>query len=329
MSGPPDVDYTATSARPSWSALPAGLQEALAVALGTDIVEAGPSVGSGFTGGFAAPLRLADGREVFVKAADDPMHAYTAYQREAEIVPQLPPAVRVPRIVATAHATDGDTKWFAVAAERLVARMPGQPWTPGDFQAVTANCEVMAAALTPSPFADLVSFADIIGDPDFPDQLAADIIAGRRPLPDGFQPWLGDRLRELQDLADLHPHALRGTAAIHGDLRPDNLLMDATNQCWTVDWNWLSLGPPWFDWVGLLPLAHRDGIDTAAAIEASPLTAGIPADDLDSATAIIALYFLDKLDAPPPLGTTLELRRHQRLYAWTFLDWLAARRDWA
>lgn len=328
MSGPPVVDYTATSARPAWSALPGSLQHALAVALGTEIAEAGPSVGSGFTGGFAAPLKLADGREVFVKAADHSMHAYRAYQREAEIVPQLPSAVRAPAIVATAHATDGDAMWFAVASERIAARMPGLPWTPEDFRLVTANCEAMSAALTPSPYDDLKLFSERIDAPDFPDQLAAEVLVGTRELPDGFQPWFPDRLRDLQDLADMYPATLQGTSAMHTDLRPDNLLIDADNAIWTVDWNWLSLGPPWFDWLLLLPLAHRDGIDTEAAIRTSPLTSGVPADQLDSAIAIIALYFLNKLDAPPPLGCTPEIRRHQRLYAWSFLDWLAARRNW-
>ncbi|TDO45280.1 hypothetical protein EV643_11353 [Kribbella sp. VKM Ac-2527] len=130
MGGPPLVDYGATSARPGWDSLPGSLQHALAVALGTEIAEAGPSVGSGFTGGFAAPLKLADGREVFVKAADDSMHPYRAYQREAEIVPQLPPAVRVPEIITTAHATDKDAKWFAIASAKIDARMRGRPGRP-------------------------------------------------------------------------------------------------------------------------------------------------------------------------------------------------------
>ncbi|WP_020389981.1 phosphotransferase [Kribbella catacumbae] len=360
MSGAPVVDYTATSARPPWSALPSSLRTALAVALGTEIVEAGPSVGSGFTGGFAAPLKLADGREVFVKATDDTLHSYRAYQREAEVVPQLPTTIHVPRIVATAHASapiattapsapretapiapqapessaprgtsEGEVRWFAVVSERIAGRMPGLPWTAEDFATVTATCELMAAALTPSPFAGLRPFTDSIAASDFPDQLPAEILTGQRALPDGFQPWLGDRLREIQDLVDLYPVTLAGTSAMHTDLRPDNLLLDSANTCWTVDWNWLSLGPSWFDWFCLLPLAHRDGIDTAAAIKASPLTAGVPAEHLDSVAAIIGTYMLNKLDAPPPLGCTIELRRHQRLYAWAFLDWLAIRRDWA
>ncbi|WP_328323032.1 aminoglycoside phosphotransferase family protein [Kribbella sp. NBC_00382] len=329
MSGPPHVDYTATSSRPPWGALPASLRTALAVALGTEILEAGPSVASGFTGGFAAPLKLADGRQIFVKAADDSQHPYLAYQREAELVPRLPKSIRVPRILATAHATEGEARWFAVASERVEARMPGMPWTPEDFAVVTATCELMADALTPSPFDDLRPFTEEIEDRNFPRYRPTEILAGKEPMPDGFQPWLPDRLQELQDLVDLYPTALAPTSAIHTDIRPDNLLIDAHNTCWTVDWNWLCLGPAWFDWVGLLPLAHRDGIDTLAALKASPLTSAAPAEHLDCFAAVLAVYFLNKLDAPPPPGCTPEIRRHQRLYAWAFLDWLALRRDWA
>jgi Ser/Thr protein kinase RdoA (MazF antagonist) len=328
MSKPPDVDYTATSVRPSWSALPVSLQRSLAVALGTEIAEAGPSVRSGFTGGFAAPVKLADGREVFVKAADDSMHAYGAYQREAEVVPQLPPAVQVPPVVATAQATEGEVGWFAVAAERIVGKMPGVPWTARDFDTVTATCVTMAEALTPSPLAGLDSFRAEIESPGFPIRLAAEVLGGDRPLPRGFQPWLADQLQEIQDLVDLYPEALAGDAAIHGDLRPDNLLVDADDRCWTLDWNWLSLGPAWFDWLCLLPIAHRDGIDTITAVRTNPLTADVPADHLDCLAAVIAVYMLKNLDAPPPPGCTPELRRHQRLYGWAFLDWLAVRRGW-
>lgn len=328
MTGPPAVDYTATSARPSWDELPATLRHACAVALGTKIVAAGPSVGSGFTGGFAAPLGLADGREVFVKAAPRPTHAYEAYQREAEVVPQLPSALRVPRIVATATAGDGTTTWFAVAAERIAGRMPGMPWTVADFATVTANCEAMAAALTPSPLDGLDTFVSDVAAEDFPTDLPDQLRSGDRPLPSGFQPPLVNRLGELGELVRLYPEALAGEAAIHGDLRPDNLLLDHGNRCWTLDWNWLSLGPPWMDWVGMLPLAQRDGIDTARALADSPLTADVPAEHLDCFAAVIAVYMLSDVEAPPPAGCTPELRRHQRLLAWVFLDWLAVRRGW-
>ncbi len=329
MSGPPVVDYTATSARPGWDTLPASLQHALAVALGTEITEAGRPVGSGFTGGFAAPVTLADGRELFVKAAPDTLHAYGAYQREAEIVPQLPAAIRVPQIVATATTETDNTNWFAVASERIEGRMPGSPWTTDDFAAVTTACELMADALTPTPLANLDVLVDDIASGGWPIDLPDQLRTGDRPLPPGFQPWLPTALEELSDLISRYPEALAGDTAMHSDLRPDNLLIDKAQTCWTVDWNWLSLGPKWFDWFCLLPIAQYEGIDTKAAISSSPLTADVPADHLDCGAAVVAAYMLDHLDAPPPPGCTPELRRHQRLYAWTFLDWLALRRGWS
>ena len=200
------------------------------------------------------------------------------------------------------------------------------PWTEADFGVVTANCGEIAEALSPSPLEGLRPFIDDFGE--FPSRLPEEMRTGVRALPDGFQPWLPKRLWEIQELVDLTPEALSGTAAVHGDLRPDNLLMDATDNCWTVDWNWLTLGAPWIDWVGLLPLAQHHGIDTLSAIRINPLTADIPADHLDSFAAAIAAYMLNNLDAPPPPGCTPELRKHQRLTGWCFLEWLALRRGW-
>ena len=169
MTGAPDVDYTATSLRPEWNTLPAALHEALAVALGTEITEVAPPVRSGFTGGFAAPARLADGRRVFVKASDDTLHSYRAYQREAEVVPQLPTAIKVPAIVATASAEN----WFAVVSEWVDGRMPGSPWTTEDFAVVTATCERIAEAMEPSPLDGLNSFPQDLEAGESPLQIPA------------------------------------------------------------------------------------------------------------------------------------------------------------
>jgi len=252
------------------------------------------------------------------------MHAYHAYQREAEVVPQLPAAVTVPAIITTAHTEN----WFAVVAEWVDGRMPGNPWTAEDFAVVTATCERIADALDPSPLPGLKNFIDDLAEGESPLVVPAQIIAGDRPLPAGLQPWVPRILPELADLLQLAPEAFAGDSAAHGDLRPDNLIIDADRTCWTVDWNWLALGPRWMDWAGLLPIAQYHGIDTAAAIRSSPLTADVPADHLDCFNAAVAAYMLRNADAPPPTGCTSALREHQRLYAWTFLDWLAARRGW-
>ncbi|WP_405058227.1 aminoglycoside phosphotransferase family protein [Kribbella sp. NBC_01505] len=324
MSGPPDVDYRATSARPAWGSLPDALKHALEVALGTEIASVGSSVRSGFTGGFAAPAELADGRRVFIKASDDTIHSYGAYQREAEVVPQLPAEAHAPAIVTTAR-TDN---WFAVVSEWVPGRMPGAPWTAEDFAVVTARCEALAEAMTPSPIAGLDTFLMDLESGESALLVPKQILAGDRELPQRLQPWVWRILPELSDLVELAPEALQGTAATHSDLRPDNLLIDTRGECWTVDWNWLALGPRWMDWVGLLPMAQHHGIDTGAAIRSSRLTADVPAEHLDCFVALIAAYMLKNPDKPPPPGCTPAIREHQRLYAWTFLDWLATRRGW-
>ncbi|NIK60142.1 phosphotransferase family protein [Kribbella shirazensis] len=321
MSRAPDVDYSATSARPDWSALPQAVREALADALGSRITAVSPPVSTGFTGGFAARAELTDGRQVFIKAAQQGLHAYNAYQREAEVVPQLPSAVRAPVIVTTARADD----WFAVVSEWIDGRMPGTPWTAEDFERATAVCEVTAEALRPSPLEGLDRFFDLVRDDV---KVPAQILAGERQLPARLQEWVPRVLPELADLVTLAPEVLVGDTAAHSDLRPDNLLIDNAGVCWTIDWNWLTLGPRWIDWVGLLPIAQHQGIDTFTAITRNPLTADVPKDHLDCFVAVIAAYMLKNPDLPPPPGCTPALREHQRLYAWTFLDWLAVRRNW-
>lgn len=328
MSRPPIVNYSATSLRPSWSALPSSLRRAVAAAIGVDIAIAGPPVSSGFTGGFAAPIKLVNGRVVFVKACGDSMNAHFAYQREATLVPHLPPAAGAPQVLATAYAAGQDAEWFAVIFEHVAGRMPGIPWTPQDFATVTTTCLQMAEVLTSSPLPGLDPYIDGVLRGDLPSTHIAKVRSGDQPFPSGYQPWLKTRLAELHELVDLAPEALRGNAAVHGDLRPDNLLIDETGQCWTLDWTWLTLGPRWIDWAGLLPLAHRDHIDTLTAVHANPLTADVPAEYLDSFAATNAAYLLSKADTPHPPDCTPELRRHQRLYAWLFLDWLAERRGW-
>jgi hypothetical protein len=321
MNRAPDVDYFATSSRRGWESLPPALHEALAVALGTQITSVSAPVSSGFTGGFAARAQLSDGRRVFIKAASEGQHAYEAYQREAEVVPQLPKAVQAPAIITTARV-DG---WFAVVSEWVEGRMPGAPWTVEDFDRVTAACEGLAEAMWPSPLGGLSKFVDLIGtDVEVP----AQILAGELEMPKGLQGWVPRVLPELAELVTLAPEALTGDSATHSDLRPDNILIDNDGTCWMIDWNWLTLGPRWGDWVGLLPVAQHQGIDTFTAVARSPLTADVPKDHLDCLVAVIAAYMMRNTEAPPPPGCTPALREHQRLYAWTFLDWLAVRRNW-
>ncbi|GAA4359148.1 hypothetical protein [Angustibacter luteus] len=95
-----------------------------------------------------------------------------------------------------------------------------------------------------------------------------------------------------------------------------------------VDWNWLMRGAGWTDFVGLLPLARRDGVDVEAWLTRSALTRDVPPASIDAWLAVIAAYMLPNADEPVWPGGPPLVRVHQRLYARTFLDWLGARRGW-
>jgi hypothetical protein len=96
-----------------------------------------------------------------------------------------------------------------------------------------------------------------------------------------------------------------------------------------VDWDWLSVGPIWADFVGVLPLARADGVDADAWLGRSPLIRDADQEHLDVWLAVIAAYMLRHADEPLWPGGTPAIRVHQRRYARTCLDWLGVRRRWA
>ena len=123
-----------------------------------------------------------------------------------------------------------------------------------------------------------------------------------------------------------------GDTLCHGDLRPDNLLVDVTADgpatATVVDWNWVGAAAPWVDFVGLLPLMAAQGVDTDALVRTSPLTRDADPEALDAFVATIAAYMLGGYRKEPPPGCTPALRQHQLLMAQVFLDFLRRRRRW-
>lgn len=322
----PELDYRATSRRPAWSDLPAAVRAAVEGAAGSRVVAAAPPVTSGFSGGFAAVVELADGREVFAKAGSGANpHLLEAYTREAVVLAGLPAAVPAPALVGATRLDAGGVAWQVVVAEAVRGEIP-HPWTPRSLAAAHEACLRAADALTPPP-PDLTlgTFAESAGEEV--DVFAA-IAAGTAPVPAGAPSWLPERLPELSALVRGAAGALVGGTGMHNDLRADNLLVDGDTVT-IVDWNWLTLGPAWADLVGLLPLARADGVDVDAVVVASPLTRDVDPARIDAFLAVIAAYMLRNAPLPVFAGGTPAIRVHQRRYARTFLDWLAARRGWA
>lgn len=328
MQGPTsaaDVDYRRTSARPEWAVLPSHVHESVGRLTGSPVVEASPAVTTGFTGAYAGRLRLRDGRQVFAKAAGPATaHVHGALAQEARVLAALPPGIPAPELVGHADSED----WRVLVLGVIDGHLPGHPWTAGEVEAAHRACLAVAEHGTPAPATlEVGTFAQDLDDPRI-HATARALDEGSFTLPTGIAPWLLGRGPELAALARAAT-GLAGPSLVHGDLRPDNLLVDRAGAAWVIDWNWVVTGPAWLDFAGLLPLMAWQGIDVGALTRGSPVLAGVDADEVDAFLGVIAVYMVSSLDAPPPPGCTPALRRHQHLMARAFLELLRRRRGWA
>ena len=115
---------------------------------------------------------------------------------------------------------------------------------------------------------------------------------------------------------------------MHSDLRPDNLLVTPQGRARLVDWNWVTLGPAWCDYVSLLPLMAHQGLDVDELMRRSSLLEGVDGEAVDAFLAILVGYLVDACVQPTVSGSRSTVRAHQRLMARTFTAMLAARRGW-
>ena len=322
----PAVDYLDTSRRPAWSELPGRVRDAVSRLAGGSVAGSSAPVGSGFTGAYAGTVTVASGGHVFVKAgAPEQPHVVAALAQEAEVLAVLPRGVPAPRLVGFA-SVDG---WSVLVLEVVAGRMPGQPWTPDEVDAVHRACVVMAEVGTPCTVGDAELGRALSTDPE--------ILTVARSLADGsfvggpeLPAWLPRYQGRVAELVLGAEGRFDGRTLCHGDLRPDNLLVPVAGPgvATVVDWNWVGAAAGWVDWVGLLPLMAAQGIDTDALLVSSPLTRDADPESVDAYLATIAAYMLGGYrDAPPP-GCTPALRQHQLLMAHLFLEFLRERRDW-
>ncbi|MCO1597361.1 aminoglycoside phosphotransferase family protein [Micromonospora sp. RHAY321] len=328
MSSPtslPPVPYHASALRPSWSALPAALRDALADRLGAPVVTVRVA-GAGFTRGFAAVLDTADGGRAFVKAAPaaEQPHLVDWYAREAAILDRLPAGLPAPR----PRWTLSEAGWFVLCTDAVDGHTPQLPWVPAELDATLAGYAGVAAALADPP-AGLTA----LGLPHLADLARSDILwweevaAGREPSPALPEPVRG-RLPELVALESRLPrYAAGATGLIHGDLRVDNVLIGADGRAWFCDWTWVCHGPAWFDLAGLLITAYAGGLDADRLFATHPATADAPPDALDASLAALAGYYLTGAEAAPVTASP-HLPAHQRWSGGHALDWLAHRQGW-
>jgi len=312
MAHPTPVPIGATALRPAWDELPPEVRERVEQRLGSRVIDS-ISQNSGYTPGFASRLTLADGRRVFVKAADDATRAPFAasYREEIRKLQGLPAGVPAPRLRWSQDA-DG---WVVLCLDDVAGRPPHRPWRREELSHTVATVTAMAQALTPAPKGLVL--------PSWRDELADVPAYWDRLHPAGLVAEHGEEIRALAQ-AGLD---VGGNTLVHCDLRDDNLLIDTAGRVWICDWNWPVLGAPWIDLLTLLVSARGDGFDVERILKGSPLTRGVDAGHIDAVLALLAVYFLGVKGDPVP-KTSPWLRLHQRWYADVVCDWLAERRGW-
>lgn len=322
--GGPDApvvpDYRATAARHPWSGLPAELRNRLDGYVG-GVASVGLA-GGGFTPGFAAVLEGRDGARVFAKAApESEAFIYPSYLREAEVMPLMPPGMPAAGLRSAEHLVADGTGWQLLVYDAVDGSMPGYPWTDADLHAVEQACTAAVRILRdfPRESAGTPLSSDMA---EVPSQFQA--VADGQPAP-WFVPELTPRqAARFEDLLASCPEALAGDAVLHGDLRPDNILIDSGRAVF-CDWNYLGTGAEWTDWVSVLPYARGGGLDADAWLLRSALTRGVPSRYIDAFLAGLLNYML-YWGGQPEVPSSPQLRIHGRHTARLVHDWLVRRR---
>jgi len=211
---------------------PAPVRGAVAEALGSPVV-GHEDLHGGMSPGPAVGLRLADGRQVFVKAvsADVRAHNHAMIVQESWILDVLPVSVPAPRRLATVERGP----WVAMATT-WAPGATGPLWTDAAITAVAAACRAAGEHRAPSrlPPVDqrifhIDGWARLLGAGPAADWEAAyagpaaDVVAG-------WERWTA------------------GDALVHRDLRLDNTAVDVpAGSAVLLDWAYASAGAAWID----------------------------------------------------------------------------------
>jgi hypothetical protein len=213
-------------------------------------------------------LRLADGRDVFVKATAEP-GVSDFHRREGVIAKALPSTVPSPPLLFALDQGPWTALGFVFAPARLA--------TPDDLPRVLAAATAMAGPLTPAPLRSatrprLGGFADLAGHGEALARVA---------------PWAAEHLGELIALEAAGRPTWAGDTLLHGDLYPFNALV-SPERVYIVDWAHAWVGAAHCDVLMLMA-----GSPAAAALcAADPLTRDLPPLAIDGFLAAHAGFLL-------------------------------------
>jgi aminoglycoside phosphotransferase (APT) family kinase protein len=279
--------------------------------LGAPVRRADSQAG-GFTHGVAARLTLADGRRAFVKAirSDDGLAA--DYRAEASAV--LPRDLPVPTLLFHLEAYG----WIVLAFTDVEGRHPDVT-RRSELSRVLAAAETLATRLTPSPL------------PAPPAEVAlAPVMSGWRRFaetgpPDDLDHRAARHLDRLAELEAGWAEAVAGVTLLHGDLRPDNMILTGTGTVMVVDWAGACVGAAWVDL--LILLGSVTGVDGEPIVRSHPLTRSVEPDRIDAFLCALTGLWAEQ-SRGPLVPTSPRLRAFQSRNATATLEWLMRRLGW-
>jgi hypothetical protein len=314
MSDHPVAALGHTAVRPEWTSVPDAVRRGIASRLGGHVEDADSQSG-GFTPGLAVRLRISgrSGRKdrVFVKAAPADHPVANSYRSEAAVAVRLPAGVPRPRL-----------RWHGEVAGWVVLCYDDVDGRHADFTPPGTDMPAVIAA---------VSTAQIPA-PGLPDAVTDmvgwlhgwEAIASGSPT--GLGLWEAAHLDRLVTAERAWMPYARGTTVVHGDLRPDNILIISDGAV-LVDWTHALAGEPWIDLATLIPqliIAGHRPEDAERHFASLPAWRAAPPDGVTGIIAALAGYWTRSARQPPPLGIP-HLRGYQTRAAEAAVRWLISR----
>lgn len=215
--------------RAAWAETPEAVRTAVAEALGAAIA-GHRDLHGGMSPGPAVGLRLADGRQAFVKAvsAEVRAHNHKMIRHESAILDLLPASVPAPRRLALVE----QGPWIALATTWAAGATAG-PWTDASIAAVADACRTASGHEAPGR---LPPVAERIFDFDGWARLL-DLATG--------DPWEAAHARAAAEVVAGWERWTAGTALVHRDMRLDNTAVGESATL--LDWAYAAAGAPWID----------------------------------------------------------------------------------
>lgn len=212
---------------------------------------------------------------------------------------------------------------MVIIFDNIDGRHPDLAPGSADIGRVVNAVAVMSDTLTPCPILDVELSSTARGD-----WLHGwDLITCQTP-PD-LGGWERQHLDELVKAETVWRAHADGPALVHGDIRPDNLLVTTAGTITVVDWARASRGASWQDVADLVPHLIMAGHTPASAescVAAVNVWQATDAEVLTSYAVAYAGYWTWMSRQPAPEGVP-HLRSYQRHAATAAMAWVRHRAD--